>query len=767
VSIRLPLWLAVAVFSLVVCDAAAAGRRRAVLVGINDYTASRLSTRPRGAPPLSRDWPNLSGAVNDVEAMKEMLMLLYKFEERDIITLTDQAATRGKILEAVGQHLVKPATRGDVLLFYFAGHGSQVQNSLSDEPDQLDESLVAADSRLGVPDIRDKELRPLFNRMLDRGARLSVILDNCHSGSGARGLATGAVPRGVKPDLRDIADRTNYGPRPEDRGALVLSATQDTDAAWETRDDEKKMHGAFSWAWIRAMRDSSAGESTAETFARATARLRAERAYQEPVIAGTAEMTRSPFLGTRVDRRGDRTVIAVERVRSDGTVFLQGGWANGLSVGCELRVLSDRATTVRVTITAMRGLGRSEGRIPDGWPMPQAIRSGALLEVVRWVAPGGRPLRVWMPRISESIDAIASLARKLAAEASRRGVRWIKDPVNITPSHLIRRGHRQWELLDPDGAVQYLGPDSTDAIAAVARIPAASSLFVQLPAPAALIDDIDIGPGLSRESNIREGIDPTDRPDDADYILVGRYSNRRLAYSWVRPSTKAADRRKIGMPLHSEWVVDDHRDDTLRDIAPVLREAVLRLRKIHSWQLLESPPEGRFAYQLDIRRERDGQWAKDGAVIGDEKYALFLRAQPGPRVPPRYIYVFTIDSHGRSYLLFGTSSVENRFPRPPLPGETDAPEEISLGPTATFHVATPYGVDTFFLLTTDEPLPNPRILEWEGVRKGSPKPDTALEALLIETSTGSRTGHRVTPSTWSIERVFYEAVPPRESKTSR
>ncbi|MDP9190208.1 MAG: caspase family protein [Acidobacteriota bacterium] len=753
--------------SFVVYDAAAkpAGHRRAVLVGVNDYTASGLSARPRGAPPLSRDWPNLSGAVNDVEAMKEMLVRLYDFEERDIVTLTDQSATRSEILEAVGQHLAKPAARGDVLLFYFAGHGSQVQNSLSDEADKLDESLVPADSRLGVLDIRDKELRPLFNRILDRGARLSVILDNCHSGSGARGRTTGRHPRGVRPDLRDIADRTNYGPRPEDRGALVLSATQDTDAAWETRDDDKKMHGAFSWAWIRAMRDSSAGESAAETFARATARLRAERAYQEPVIAGTADMMRSPFLGKRVDRHGDRTVIAVERVRSDGTVFLQGGWANGLEVGCELRVI-DHSTSVRVTITAMRGLGRSEGRIPDGSPMPQAIRSGALLEVVRWVAPGGRPLRVWMPRISESIEAIASLARKLAVEASRRGVRWIKDPLSITPSHLIRRGNREWELLDRDGEVQYLGTESTDAIAAVARIPAASSLFVQFPAPAALIDGIDVGPDANCDD--REGIDLADRPEDADYILVGRYLNRRLAYAWVRPWTKASDERKIGMPLHSEWIVDDRRDAKHRDIAPMLREAVMRLRKIHSWQRLESPPEGRFAYQLDVRRERDGQWAKDGAVIGDEKYALFLRAaNPVAPVPPRFIYVFTIDSHGRSFLLFGTSSVENRFPRPPLPGEAEPPSEISLGPTATFHVASPYGVDTFFLLTTDEPLPNPRILEWEGVRKGAPKPDTALEELLIETATGSRIGRRVTPSTWSIERVFYEAVPPRESKTSR
>lgn len=740
-------------------EAQPAARRRALLVGINDYTASGLTARPRPTPPSARDWPNLAGAVNDVTAMKEMLVLLYDFEERDIITLTDQGATRGAILQKLEQHLVKPAAKDDVLLFYFAGHGSQVRNSLSDEDDQLDESIVPADSRLGIRDIRDKELRPLFNRILDRGARLTVILDNCHSGSGARGLATGARPRGIKADSRDIADRSIAGPRPDERGALVLSATQDSDAAWETRDDDGKMHGAFSWAWIRAMRDSVAGESASETFARAAARLRAERPYQEPVLEGNAEVSLNPFLGIRKDRRGDRTIVAVEKVRGEGTVVLQGGWANGLAIGSELQVWSDRATTVRLTITAIHGFAQSEGRIPAGWPMPRAIHSGALMEVVGWTAPAGRPLRVWMPRVSRNSEEIAALARKLSAEATRRGLRLISDPSDSTPLYLLRRGSRGWELLGPEGDVQFNGADDADAIAAVAKIPPASTLFIQFPAPAALIAAIDVGPGSDRE-----GIEPTDRADEADYILVGRYSNRRIGYAWMRPSMKTTDRRKTGLPLRSVWIVDDHRDDTLRDTAITLRDTVLRLRKIHAWHLLDSPAEAHFPYRLDLRRERDGEWAKDGAVIGGETYVLVLRAQKPPaRVQPRFIYVFAIDSHGTSALLFGSSSVENRFPSP----AATPPTEISLGITGTFEIAAPYGVDTYFLLTTDEPLPNPRILEWDGVRAGAPQPQSALEELLLVTGSGSRARRHVTPSTWSIERAVFEAVSPRESKSPR
>ena len=309
--------------------------------------------------------------MNDVSILREMLIERYGFESRDVVTLTDQEATRTAILEAIDRHLLRPAAEGDVLFFYFAGHGSQVRNTLSDEPDRLDESFVPADSRLGALDIRDKELRPLFNQILDRGAHLTVMLDACHSGSGVRGHRRGLRYRGVRRDERDVADGASAGPRPEDRGALVLSAAQDYDRAWEMRDDRGRMHGAFSWAWIRALRDAASTEPAEETFLRAQARLRAEMPFQEPVLAGDADARRNPFLGAHASQRDARAVVAVERVRSDGTIVLQGGWANGLSIGNELRTAD-----ARLTITAVDGPARSDARVDSGH-----VQSGQLVEV--------------------------------------------------------------------------------------------------------------------------------------------------------------------------------------------------------------------------------------------------------------------------------------------------------------------------------------------------------------------------------------------------
>ncbi|MEO8379696.1 MAG: hypothetical protein ABI779_08530, partial [Acidobacteriota bacterium] len=122
---------------------------------------------------------------------------------------------------------------------------------------------------------------------------------------------------------------------------------------------------------------------------------------------------------------------------------------------------------------------------------------------------------------------------------------------------------------------------------------------------------------------------------------------------------------------------------------------------------------------------------------------------------------FVIDSWGKSVLVFPQStsgSVENRFPL-----ASPAPSEIALGSVAAFAPRAPYGVDTYYLLSTDEPLPDPTILEWSGVRTRSPVGKSPLEEVILLTGSPNRGPRRVTPSSWSIERMVFESVPPRTS----
>jgi hypothetical protein len=301
------------------------------------------------------------------------------------------------------------------------------------------------------------------------------------------------------------------------------------------------------------------------------------------------------------------------------------------------------------------------------------------------------------------------------------------------------------------GDVEHVGQDAA-AIAAVDKLSAGSTLFVQFPAPAALVDAIGA-----------EGVEQASRPQDADYVLVGRFSSRHLSFAWLRPSVKKSDRRKTGLPLQTAWIAERRNDNRLRDSAPSLRAALLHLRKIQAWHFMESPPGERFPYHLEVRRARDDELAKDFSVIAGEKYELVLRVTSLPfpaHIPPRYVYAFVIDSYGKSTLLFPPSgSVENRFPPSP------PPTEIPLGDDGAFEATAPYGVDTYFLLSTEEPLPDPSILEWDGVRAAQNQ--TPLEKLLALTISGTRSISITTPTRWSITKTTYESLSPHTTKVAK
>ncbi|HEX3582149.1 MAG TPA: caspase family protein [Thermoanaerobaculia bacterium] len=666
--------------------AAAQIHRHALLIGINDYTSPKLAA-------ASRDWLDLGGAVNDASDMRDMIIARCGFAPDEITMLTNQAATRDAILQSIQSRLIDGVQKGDVVFFYFAGHGSQVRNSKSDEPDKLDESIVPADSRRGAPDIRDKELRRLFDAILDRGAKLTVMIDACYSGSGARGLPTGVRPRSIPPDLRDVADGGPFGPRPENHGALVIAATQDFATASETPDHR---HGAFTWAWLRSLRDAAPGEPAIETFLRAQARLRGETPYQEPVIAGNDAERRTPFLGGAPAPR--RAAVALQRIRGDGIAVLEGGWANGLDVGTELRPVG-MTSGPRLVITSIDGLVRSTARIsgPNG-----AIRPGSLLEITARAAPPAAQLRVSIPRTTASAGEIRALAAEAERAAKKRGLKWIADPVVSTPDYVLR-WHAGWELLHGTDVTRVKSP-----AAAVAAVERGSSLFLEAPVPAELADAIHFS------GNAIVTAEPP------HYVLAGRFHSRKLEYAWVRPGVSRADRRKTALPLRSTWLT------FAPDDAEAFEYRALALHKIFAWNELESPPNSRWPYHL-VLPER---------LEGGEIYPLMMKTGSA-RAAKRFVYVFAIDSYGQSTLLFPPSgSVENRFPI----GES-VPREVALG---SIRVTPPYGVDTYFLLTTAEPLADPWVLQWDGVTRS---PASILA-----------------PVEWSIERVVIESVPPRRHK---
>lgn len=93
-------------------------KKLALLIGINTYPHP--------------DIPNLKGCLNDTELQRTLLIDRLNFQPQDILTLTDQQATRSAIIRAFETHLIQQAQPNDIVLIHFSGHGSRIQ-----DPDPL------------------------------------------------------------------------------------------------------------------------------------------------------------------------------------------------------------------------------------------------------------------------------------------------------------------------------------------------------------------------------------------------------------------------------------------------------------------------------------------------------------------------------------------------------------------------------------------------------------------------------------------------------
>jgi hypothetical protein len=740
--------LGTVLLALLLSSPSRAETRRALLIGIDRYQPATTAAGQATPPVSSRAWTDLDGSVNDAEALRAMLVARYGFAPENILSLRDEEAGRERILAAIREHLIVSAEPGDVHLFYFAGHGSQVYNSRSDEPDKKDETLVPADAVRGAWDIRDKELSRLFNDVLDRGAALTVILDSCHSGSGTRGRGD-AKSRFVEPDTRDVAafviDPSDTRPPPEQRGALILAAAQDFEEAKESRDEETgQSHGAFSLALLRALRVADGQESARQLFQRVRALLRNQGRAQEPVLSGAAER---PLFGKTAGGGG---AVAVLLAGEDG-VELQGGLAAGLRPGTELKPGgATRDPALRLRVVEARGWSRATAQVSAG--DPAAVRPGDLFAVDRWVTADAAALRVWLPP-SLAAGALSRQAAEFKRLQGDGRVRWIGDPSEEAPRYTVDWNGANWRLSGPDAA-----PTPLAALGDVPdRMPAAApsaSLFVEVPPPPELVAKLGVASGAVGAVTL------TASASEADYLLVGRWHDGAAHYAWLRPDLGSpATARKLPFPARTDWVAVT--DPTAPQAAAQLLEFARRLARIKGWLQLEGPPDrDRFPYALAFKRG-DGSFLDRDTVGRDEQFDLVLRADPAtvqPKVEPRYVYVFSLDSFGNTHLLFPSAAQGNSENRLPVNSAPPAPAEIGLG--TRIKITPPFGVDRYFLLSSREAVPDPAVLESDGVRARGQEPDMPLARLLYDRALGARGGRRpATPTDWGLRSFSLLSTP--------
>nr|XP_043622474.1 metacaspase-9 [Erigeron canadensis] len=126
--------------------------------------------------------PNeLHGCINDVLAMRQVLIDRFGFEPKNIQLLTDAPESpikpTGANMKEALDHMVREAEPGDVLYFHYSGHGTRIPSNRRAHPFHMDEAIVPCDFNL----ITDLDFRKLVNQV-PKGASFTILSDSCHSG---------------------------------------------------------------------------------------------------------------------------------------------------------------------------------------------------------------------------------------------------------------------------------------------------------------------------------------------------------------------------------------------------------------------------------------------------------------------------------------------------------------------------------------------------------------------------------------------------------
>ncbi|OQY28731.1 MAG: hypothetical protein B6244_06110 [Candidatus Cloacimonetes bacterium 4572_55] len=203
-------------FCLTLIPALVSADKYALLIGIDTYSGNN----------------RLNGCVNDAKLMQKLLTERFDFPAANVKLLTDGQATRSKIGQTFHSHLIRQAKSGDVVVFYYSGHGTWVRDFNGDESDDEEESLVPIDFSGLRPKswLTDDQLGVWLAKI--KTDNVTVILDACHSGTGTRGseLIPKTMDAGFGPSARSrgvrVENKANFS-LPDMNHVLIAGCAPD------------------------------------------------------------------------------------------------------------------------------------------------------------------------------------------------------------------------------------------------------------------------------------------------------------------------------------------------------------------------------------------------------------------------------------------------------------------------------------------------------------------------------------------------------------
>ena len=358
-------------------QSSATPKKLALLVGINNYKyPDRISP--------------LAGSLNDVEDMRQVLMGKFEFAPENITVLKDSQATHAGIIQAI-QALIAKAQPGDIIVFHYSGHGSQMKDVTGKKASGLDETIVPYDSRDAegkVFDISGAELHPLLLQLAAKTKNLTFVLDSCHSGTLVRGDRGPQRVRSIPADTRTPPPLPAYSvaatrglaeasPEATPRFAAISAATSKEDAFEHVVGSTD--HGALTYFLTQQLRSAKGGATYRDVMDGVIANVTAYYPSQHPSLEG-AEADQYVFgEGSSLAR----TYVAASPSQLDARrVTLDTGRIEGATVGSVYDVYPPGSKkfappekpVARVQIASVDAL-TSEAAVLSGGKVPTASRA--------------------------------------------------------------------------------------------------------------------------------------------------------------------------------------------------------------------------------------------------------------------------------------------------------------------------------------------------------------------------------------------------------
>ncbi len=549
---------AIAVSTLALTQVSASAETRALVVGVSGY--------PNLAETL-----RLHGPRNDSREVVKTIVGL-GVEPASVTVLADGVAdlpagvaapgpgTRSAILGQL-ERLEAESRPGDLVFFYFSGHGSQQPDRDGDEQGGNDEIFLPYDvgswSGSGVENaIVDDDFDAVIQRILDKGVDFFGMIDACNSATGFRAAPDAASQsRQVPPEMLGVpgsGTRSGRGIRAAkssdsaSRGrAAFFYAAQETEEALELTPkgaEPGEFYGVFTYNVLKRMRQTP--NLTYRTLHQAVVndiKRGSLMATQTPELEG--ELLDEPVL-----RLGD---AAPRRQWPIWSGKLQGGELDGVSRGTVLALFDDPAApddralaygrvetagaTKSVVVPAARPCGAGGS---DCAPIDEAaFRKGRFARIVEtsldFSLTLSEPVRIDPDDGQDYAPALAAFRAAIGSDRLKARVSTRADGYDVA----VGLVDGKLAFSSAAGLIDPLGPGSSprltlpaepgaaaaaveDAVKRIARALVLQRLAVADPATGAALD-VQIRIAKTRPGTIRDGACPEGGDDYLPTVPAG------------------------------------------------------------------------------------------------------------------------------------------------------------------------------------------------------------------------------------------------------